>query len=245
MLKYHLSQIGGFHTNHNEDASTLSEIGSDKILIAVMDGCSMGKESHFASTLFAKILRKIAKEISYREFAERASKEAGEYLKEVLEFLFKELGQLKNQLHLEKEELLSTLILGILDLPSKTIELITIGDGLICCNGVLYEYEQDDKPDYLGYHLEENFPDWFQKQSQKLSLQQVKDVSISTDGIFTFRNFDGKDYDSISEKELIEFLLMDDQWSTQENMLAKKVAAIDDHYGLNPSDDLTILRVKF
>jgi hypothetical protein len=38
---------------------------------------------------------------------------------------------------------------------------------------------------------------------------------------------------------------MDDQWSTQENMLAKKVAAIDDHYGLTPSDDLTILRVKF
>lgn len=74
MKKYAISKIGEFHINHNEDSSAITEIGDDKIMIAVMDGCSMGKESHFASTLIAKLLRKIGKEISFRDFAEKTKK---------------------------------------------------------------------------------------------------------------------------------------------------------------------------
>ena len=170
--------------------------------IAVMDGCSMGKESHFASTLIAKLLRKIGKEISFRDFAESRKKETNEYLNEIFQKLFEDLKQLKNKLHLEKEEILSTLILGIFDKQQKEIELITVGDGLICYNGELIEYEQDDKPDYLGYHLGEDFRNWLGNQTQKLSLKNVEDLSISTDGIFTFKNFDGKDYAEITEEEL-------------------------------------------
>jgi hypothetical protein len=143
MEKYELSKIGEFHINHNEDSSVITEIGEDKILIAVMDGCSMGKESHFASTLVVKLLRKIGKEISYKEFVGSTKKLSSEYLEIIRHQLFRELGQLKNQLHLEKSEMLSTLILGVLDIKNKEIELITIGDGLICCNGVLFEYEQE------------------------------------------------------------------------------------------------------
>lgn len=243
MKKYELSIIGEFHINHNEDSSAITEIGEDKILIAVMDGCSMGKESHFASTLIAKLLRKIGKEISYKEFAERTKKEPEEYLQEILNQLFQELRQIKNQLHLEVEEILSTLILGILDKTKKEIELITIGDGLICYNGEIIEYEQDDKPDYLGYHLGEEFNNWFQDQSQKFSLKNIDNLSISTDGIFTFKNFDGKEYNEISEEEIIEYLLIDEKWANQGNMLNKKVSEIEDKYGLKPSDDLTIIRI--
>lgn len=75
MKKYELSKIGEFHTNHNEDSSTITEIGEDIILIAVLDGCTMGKESHFASTLLVKLLRKIGKEISYRKFIEGTKNE--------------------------------------------------------------------------------------------------------------------------------------------------------------------------
>ena len=75
--EYEISKIGEFHTNHNEDSSSITEIGEDKIMIAVMDGCSMGKESHFASTLIAKLLRKIGKEISFKEFVERTKKKRG------------------------------------------------------------------------------------------------------------------------------------------------------------------------
>jgi len=74
MKEYELSKIGEFHINHKEDSSAITEIGDNKILMAVMDGCSMGNEIHFSSTLIAKILRKVGKEISYREFAEKTTK---------------------------------------------------------------------------------------------------------------------------------------------------------------------------
>ncbi len=240
---YQLSQIGEFHTNHNEDALAITDIGNNKSLLAVMDGCSMGKESHFASTLMAKLLRKIGKEISYQAFFQKKKKTKDELLKEVLGNLFIELKSLKNQLHLEIEEVLSTLILGILDQSQKTIDLITIGDGLIASNGAVYEYEQANKPDYLGYHLLENFEDWFQNQNQKLSLKDISDLTLSTDRIFTFKNFDGQSYPVISEAEILDFLLLDNNEKEQENMLSKKVLKLKSTYGLKPSDDLTMIRV--
>lgn len=243
MKKYFLSEIGKFHTNHNEDAFVIEEIGKNKILIAVMDGCSMGKESHFASTLMAKLLRKIAKEIGYKAFIEKTEKTAGEHLKEVMNQLFLEMRQIKNQLLLERDEVLSTLILGVLDEAEKALELIVIGDGLVCNNGEFHEYEQDDQPDYLGYHLAERFKHWFQGQTQKLTLKNIKDISISTDGIFTFKNFDGKEYAKISDEEIVEFLLISEKWENQANMLNRKLIEIEDEFGLKPSDDLTIIRI--
>jgi len=244
MKQYELSKIGEFHINHNEDASVITEIGKDKILIAVMDGCSMGKESHFASTLMAKLLRKIGKEISYKAFVEKSEQTAKDYLKDVMRQLFEGLQQIKQQLYLEREEVLSTIILGILDIPKREIELITIGDGLICCNGVFYEYEQDDRPDYLGYHLEEEFSNWYDCQSQKLSLKNVEDISIATDGIFTFKNFDGKVYDSIEASEIVHSFLVDGKGSDHDLMLNHKLTEIENGYGLKPSDDLTIIRIS-
>ena len=244
MKKYELSVIGAFHTNHNEDASTIIEIDEDRLLIAVMDGCSMGTESHFASTLIAKLLRKIGKEISFRAFVEKTKPKLEERLKGIMKQLFQELAQLKYQLHLERTELLSTLILGLLDKGSKEIELLTVGDGLVCYNGKLIEYEQDDKPDYLGYHLGEEFEVWFQNQTQKLRLKNVTDFSIVTDGIFTFKNFDGKEYEPIAAEEIVEYFLTNENWLHQENMLKKKLLHIEDSYGLQPSDDLTIIRIK-
>ncbi len=243
MKKYEISKIGGFHLNYNEDSSAFAEIGENKIIVAVMDGCSMGTESHFASTLIAKLLRKIGKEISFRNFAEKRTQQTKDCLKEVLGMLFKDLQDVKNKLHLEREELLSTIILGILDTKDKEVELIAVGDGLICCNGQLYEYEQDNKPDYLGYHLDKNFEQWFQNQSQTLNFKNVQDLSICTDGIFTFKNFDGKAYEQMSEKKILDYLLIDDKGAQEENMLKKKILELEQNFGLLPSDDLTIIRV--
>ena len=243
MQQYELSQRGAFHLNHNEDAYVIREIGSDKLLLAVMDGCSMGKESHFASTLLSKLLRKIVKEISYRDFIKRREKPAQTYLEEILEALFTDLRALKSQLHLEVVELLSTLIIGVLDKRLQALELLTVGDGLVCCNAQLFEYEQEDKPDYLGYHLAGDFKTWFAKQTQKLSISQVKDVSLSTDGIFSFKNYDGQTYKSIAEAEILHYLLIDKKGAEAEHMLQKKMLELERSYGISPSDDLTIVRI--
>ena len=95
----------------------------------------------------------------------------------------------------------------------------------------------------MGYHLSEDFNNWFESQNQKLILTNVVDLSISTDGIFTFKQFDNKEYEKIEEEQIVEYFLIDSKWYNQENMLNKKLLDIENKYGLRPSDDLTILRI--
>jgi serine/threonine protein phosphatase PrpC len=243
MKIYQYSQIGTFHTNHNEDFLVATEIGENQILIAVMDGCSMGTESHFAATLMGKLLRKISKEIFYKSFVQRTHKTNAELLKTVLKLLFNELKILKNTLDLETDELLTTLILSIVHTKTKTAEIIAIGDGLVIFNGQLIEYEQDNQPDYLGYHLTKNFTNWYGEQTQRLSLANIQDLTISTDGIFTFKPFINDRFPKISDTEIINLLLVNQQYGNVETMLQKQVFEIEKIYGLKPSDDLTMIRM--
>ena len=59
MTFYELSNIGEFHVNHNEDYLVIENIGQHRTMIAIMDGCSSGNDSHFASTLIGRVLRKV------------------------------------------------------------------------------------------------------------------------------------------------------------------------------------------
>ena len=192
MVKSEFTQIGEFHINHNEDFLVSCEIGNDKMMIAVMDGCTMGTESYFASTLIGKLLRQISKEIHYKTFIEKIEIDVQQLLEEILKHLFAKLKAIKNQLGLENDELLSTLILGIVNFENKSAEIISIGDGLVFYDDNFVEYDQVNTPDYLGYHLHIDFEEWFQKQNQKLSLTNIENLSISTDGIFSFKKFDNK-----------------------------------------------------
>ena len=60
MRIYQFTKTGDHHVNHCEDYTITETLGTDKILCAVMDGCTMGTDSYFASTLTGKLLRKIA-----------------------------------------------------------------------------------------------------------------------------------------------------------------------------------------
>lgn len=243
MTSYEIIQIGEHHTNYCEDYVLHTSLGDDKLLCAVMDGCTMAKESYFASTLIGKILKKIAKEISYKSFVEGKNTANEVLLKKVVQQLFEELKNVKNILFLEQEELLSTLLIAVVDIPKRRGEFLAVGDGLVCINGEVIEYEQDDKPDYLGYHLNEDFEEWYSLQKQKQSIEQIQDFSISTDGIFTFKRFDHQEYQP--SRDLIDFLLKDNVGSQNQNMLKKKVFEIEKNWGLKPSDDLGIIRIIF
>ena len=243
MIIHDISVIGTFHTNHNEDFHIVNEIGEDLILIAVMDGCSMGKESHFASILIGKTLRKIAKELSFKNFVERRKLELLELLKEVLSSLFADLRQWKSKLMLEKDEFLSTLLLGIVDVKEYNAEILCVGDGLVGCDGELYEFEQDNRPDYLGFHLSEDFEEWFLAQSQNLSFSAFSDLSISTDGIFTFKQSNYQESPDISETDLVHFLLTNKEVGASGNLLKLKLKELEAHYGIKTSDDLSIIRI--
>lgn len=242
---FQVTQIGTFHTNHNEDHLISRETGKDKLIIAVMDGCSMGIDSHFASALTGKILNKITRELHYRAFFQKGKRGNSAVLKEIFQKLFESLFEIKNQLLLETEELLTTIILGVIDSERKSAEILTVGDGLIAFNGRILEYEQDDKPDYLGYHLNESFEQWFEKQQQRLSIPNIKNLSISTDGIFSFKPFHKNEYDPVTTSEIVEFLLSPSQTSDTDYLLKKRLIQIERKWGLKPSDDLSVIIVEF
>lgn len=143
MKFYKLTQIGEFHVNHNEDYLLIEDAGNYYKLIAVMDGCSSGTDSHFASTLIGKILRKLGKQEGYRAFAQRQQLGIKEVLENITLNLFEELGNLHRQLDLNLDELLSTIILGIIDIQHCSAEFVIIGDGFIQVDGENFEYENE------------------------------------------------------------------------------------------------------
>lgn len=239
---YQIIKIGEHHVNFCEDYIATEEIGNEQIIAAVMDGCSMGHESYFAATMVGKILKKVTKEIGYRAFLEKRELTPEFTLKKVFRALFHELRILKNQLQLEVEELLTTIVLLVIDKKERNGEVLVVGDGLIVCNNEVFEFDQDNKPDYLGYHLHEDFEKWFARQQQRLSLKSIDDISISTDGIFTFKNFDNKIYEAC-QLDLIDFLLNEKNGKDNPNMLLKKLNIIEEKWGLRPTDDLGIIRL--
>src|SRR6187402_1674568 len=117
MKIYSALQIGDYHLNHCDDYLVVAEIGNNKLLCAVMDGCTMAIESYFAATLVGKILKKIARARGYMELygLENDHAELDDYLKSILKGLFNELNTIKNQLLLDQKELLTTLMILLVD----------------------------------------------------------------------------------------------------------------------------------
>lgn len=240
---YELTHIGEFHVNHNEDFLVIEDAGESSKLIAVMDGCSSGTDSHFASTLIGKLLRKIAKQEAYREFAKQEQIGLKQLLENITLQLFDELGNLNRQLDLQSDEVLSTLILGIINTEDEKAEIVIIGDGFIHCNGENVEYENDNKPDYIGYHLGMDKNEWYQTRTKKKSVDRLIDLTICTDGIHTFKIFDGKRYDKIDQDQIFAEFFENRSNIDNPNKLKKTLIKIKEIYGVMPSDDLTMIRV--
>lgn len=240
---FKLTHIGEFHVNHNEDYLVIEDAGKSYKMIAVMDGCSSGTDSHFASTLIGKLLRKIAKQEAYREYVSKQKIDIKLILEKISLQLFEELGNLNRQLDLNSDEILSTLILGIIDTVKEEAEFIIVGDGFIHANGENTEFENDNKPDYIGYHLNMDKHLWYQTRTEKKSIDKLRDLTISTDGIHTFKNYDGKSYNGISQLEIMYEFFEDKSNVDNQNKLKKSLLKIKREHGLMPSDDLTMIRV--
>lgn len=241
MNVYSTLQIGDYHINHCEDDLLIKKIGSEKIVCAVMDGCSTAMDSHFASTLTGKILRKIIIEMGYKALYDKDKQNLDEELKEIVKGLFEELKFVKNHLMLDEKELLATLILLVYDITADEGLVLAVGDGVVCINGNITEFDRNNKPDYLAYHLHENFEDWYSAQSQKIFFDGMNDVSIATDGISSFLKI--KKNDSDEKINFTEYLMIDHQNSDTEEMLNRKLKQLEHQYGVKPTDDLAIIRM--
>lgn len=233
--------MGQHHNLHCEDYLLHATIGTQRRLFAVMDGCTMGRDSHFAAALCAKVLKKIALERGYLEFKAGTQPDPKLEIKSILQRLFQELKSIKYQLLLDQYDLLNTLILLLWDEIQAAGAIIVIGDGAVYQDGQLHVFDQENRPDYLGYHLEEDFENWFAQQKQQIFIDDFQNLSISSDGILSFAPFDGETY--LNTLDPIHFLLDDPQYAEKENMLEKKVRILEKEYGLKPMDDLAIIRL--
>ncbi|RYE90744.1 MAG: stage II sporulation protein E (SpoIIE) [Cytophagaceae bacterium] len=239
---YSSLQIGAYHTNHCEDYLFVGSIGHDRLLCAVLDGCTMGIDSYFVSTLAGKLLRKIAKEKEYEAFYNAApAVSLDSSLKAIVSDLFRELSVARNHLMLEQKELLTTLLLLIFDEQTKQGIILAIGDGLASVNGEIFDFDQENKPDYLGFHLSENFEEWYACQTQKITFENAHDISIATDGIFTFTPVTSPKNALLVDP--VSFLIVDQSLDGSGDLLQLKLKKMEHQFGLQPTDDLAIIRL--
>lgn len=104
------------------------------------------------------------------------------------------------------------------------------------------EYEQDDKPDYLAYHVNADFEIWYDAHPQKLSVPHFTDLSICTDGIYTFRNFKNP-LQQKTDSDIKTYLLEDLEGAESAHFLQNKVLSLNENSDHVVTDDLAIVRL--
>ena len=142
---------------------------------------------------------------------------------------------------IDSKELLTTLIILLFDKNKENGIVLAIGDGFVNINGEITEFEQDNKPDYLGFHLSEDFDTFYNNQKQKIEFNKIEDLSISTDGIFTFEKLAPKK--SQEEINVIEYLTKEFTNYEKDEMLNLKLKTLENEFGLKPTDDFSMIRV--
>lgn len=196
------SQRGELHTNQNEDFFVLEQKG-DFDFMAVLDGCSSGRDAHFASSFMGKSLKanfkRIVNEYIGDEYFLLADDglNAQDLLTEIILGLAEDMKQVMTLLDLKDIDLLSTLITFLYDHMAKQGYIIAFGDGVIMVDDKIIVINHNNYPGYLAYdhHLNNFIADpkkflieynnrYGGKQCHWLGL--VKRVTLATDGIESY-----------------------------------------------------------
>ncbi len=236
-----ISRKGSLHKDYNEDFLLVIQ-QNEYLLAAVFDGCSTGRDSHFASALFAKTLRK-----SFLEFSFENEKNLSGNFFDLIKNFVNNLNQIKNILQLPQAELLSTAIVTLLNTNTLQAEILVSGDGFVSLNHQNHEINQNNTPNYLAYYLEnieknDTFAHWYLEETVHFSCKNTQKLSISTDGIFTFKS------ENVSEeKQLINpitYLINDVFLLSNKTMLSRKLNILKNKFALAHADDVSVIRIE-
>ena len=239
-----LLERGIHHKNFNEDFLFTSSLTEDIYVCAVMDGCSSAKDSQFASSLYAKSLHKSSRMLpQMKEIMDDFDLKEMD-LESIAEFflkqLFEDLKRTKKLFFLQREELLSTIVLLIMDKSKKTACIKMSGDGLFAVNDRVTEVDQNNIPNFLGYHLDSRFEDIKDSEFQTWTFKEVRDISISTDGIDKLRSETKRKKMNNSPREI--FLIRKPD-SFEESYLQNEYQVLLEK-GFIPCDDIGVLRLS-
>jgi len=251
MILHKVLRRGSDHADFCQDAIAIGETDKN-IYLCVFDGCSGGKDSHFASTLFSKAFDEIMSNFSTTLNAGGMSLENNS--KFIIYMMTRKINEVKHVLHLETIELLSTMIMCSIDKETKECIVCAFGDGYfrvddtekVIKNTRFADKDNgDNMPDYIAYDLDkivtyEDFDLWFSQKSEIHKFENVKDVTIASDGICTFKRF--KECNAIINP--IDFISKDDGLIGTKNMLERKYNIIQTKFCMINTDDLSVIRIK-
>jgi hypothetical protein len=233
-----LIKKGTSHPVFCEDFFVIEE-SEHWLMTAVFDGCSSGTDSHFASTLLAKLARK-----AFRYHAKN-NNSADSLAKNIIQSLVYDLLKVMNDLIISKMELLSTIIIAIVDKDTNRAFVFVQGDGVIVCDGKTEIFDHDDKPDYLIYDIEkiatsDVFFLWWEMHTQKRDFDHFHDLSISTDGILTFEKYSYENSEPLDSP--LAFLLIDYS-PAKDAKLPRKYFKLIKKHKFQHYDDIAMIRI--
>ncbi len=241
MQIYTTLQRGHQHKHFCEDfllQTSIKEMGEKWQIAIVADGCSGGKDSHFASTLTCKLMRKVAESERFSQ-GDFSAKSLG---LELLRQFMNELKEVQKQLQLETSELLSTLLLMVCNKQQAWVSVL--GDGVVAIDGNISIIDQNNIPNYPAYHLNDD-EETLQKYltQNTFESENPNELAISTDGLLSFVST--QNVSRPDSNWLTEYLLCDTQFAKHSAMLNRKCNILRTQHQLVNMDDLAIVRYLY
>jgi hypothetical protein len=244
MKIYTLTRKGSEHLIYCEDFLWVDTTHNERFnIFVVADGCSSGKDSHFASAFLCKLLKSSFLELkNEHQYLDNSL----QFLTILLEIFWEKLKKIQEILNLEENELLSTLGIFIYDKAKKEGKILFAGDGYVKIDENIFEIDENNEPMYVGYHFFENknvHQTFFMGKTHIFEVKNPKDISIATDGILTFRTWKP---DKVPENfSVIDYLTENRELENQPAMLVRKYNILDKKYGFLPADDISLIRIIF
>jgi hypothetical protein len=239
MQIYQTVHRGYLHKEFCEDFCTTFVVQKHFFVGIVSDGCSSGKDSHFASALSVKLLRKI---VCQTDFSLGNAMQIT--IKNILNQFIQELKRVGEELQLDDLELLATVLLVFYDSQTKISYVLSLGDGVIVIDDTVHEIDHDNMPNYPIYHKHEdvaNLEQYF--FAHYFEITNAKNIAIATDGVMAFQP--ERREDSQMEINVANFLLIDSSFAKNNNMLQRKMNILRTQHNLIPSDDVAVVRFIF
>lgn len=242
MIVESLLKRGYIHAVYGEDALFQTTL-ENYWVGAVMDGCSSAVESCFAATLMAKMVAKGCKLLPYLDkiqpdlnLKSMSAQMVGEF---VLSQVFSDLKKLQKQLLLENIEILTTLTLAVINSHNKTAYINFSGDGYYEINNQLFEIDQNNTPDFLGYHTDKSFEVWLKNHTYSSEFKNIHSLTIATDGIAKLFKPDGNKHNELIAQD---YLMLQNTKVKKNQSLDEKYNSLTNEFELIPYDDIAILR---
>lgn len=165
----------------------------DFIYGGVFDGCSTGKNSHWASQTLAYAYEDACRLHSFKNIL--SDTVTLSVLRRLESIAVADLG-------IDHMHFLATAVLFLFDKERSVLYTRTFGDGVIIVNGHQYVEDQDNQPDYLAYYMNQvptRRLDMLKKVPKK-EWQGVYSFQICSDGIHAIKEnqFQSSDKDPIT-----------------------------------------------